>query len=376
LKLFKLTLRVESPTIVAERGHRSGFKSLKHIPGQTLRGAVISALYRDGVINDKRVSEESKEPTVIASPAYPLFRNKQALPAHPFIYKCKACGRVHDSLKESLDSLAKNKVEELILVTCPTDKGGCGKPAVKSLYGKPITDTLEEARVATFAQISVAISKGRGAAEVGMLYSNEVLAVGQHFWATLVLPDDLEPPSELRVGRGISRGFGRFSVKTQKISETELQRRADNLAEYIMSGGRRLVFYAVSPLVEVSLNSATPNISKIYLNDVARLVQPEIGKVRLRIFSVLGQKSFVTGWDVKENRPRPPLPSAGAGSLVVADVENGKPDEAALGLTWLRFIGTVEYLEVRNAHTLYTGVNMLQPIASYKEGFAACILPL
>jgi len=90
--LLEVRVRLQSPAIVTTRRTERGFvRPADHIPGSTLRGAILSALYREGKLDLDYLKQEAKSPGLLASPAYPLCSGAKSLPATPSIRRCDDC---------------------------------------------------------------------------------------------------------------------------------------------------------------------------------------------------------------------------------------------------------------------------------------------
>lgn len=354
MAFLEITLEILSPTVVVERRTLRGFlKPLDYIPASTLRGAIVSGLYRMGVVGDDFLESERRSPSVIASYAYPVVDGgKRSYPGHPFMYKCKVCGAVEDRLSEVVEDLEEGgELREAGRVACRR-----GHVALDALYSKPYPSG-EGGEVPAGRFICTGVSKGRGSSEVGMLYEYEAMTPGRRFWATLALPDGLEEHIdglEVRIGRGVSRGFGRSKVVRSRVISL------DDVAMKIKEGmahGKYFVLYASSPLVSCSGSSYAPYPLEIGLPEaIAMPVACERG--RLKIKAVYGRADFrIGGWDMYGNVEKPAIKFATRpGAVVTAEFVGSPSSLAALSL-----LGTVERL----GDTAITGVNMLHPVRAH-----------
>jgi hypothetical protein len=316
VRLLEARIRLESPAIITTRRTERGFvKPSESIPGSTLRGAIVTALLREGRISS--AEEESRKPTILASPAYPLHPGGRSLPATPFMWYCEKCREAVDLTRDLKESLLTGSEPEIRLTHA------CGEP-LRPLYGSLIaTKRLERVGVRSFRATSVAISKSRGSAVKGMLFDYEAVAEGTEFWALMLAPDALEEVKEMEifVGRGASRGFGRARVT---FSPAPLQ------------SGEGGVFIALSPL--------TP------------LGEIEWGGCRVRLKRAFGRTlRTMAGWDYVRNAPRPFVSLVQRGSVVVAEVDGECGGLLSVGLP------------VRLEDFLLTGVNALIPVSSYYQ---------
>ncbi|MEM1990860.1 MAG: hypothetical protein QW782_09570, partial [Candidatus Bathyarchaeia archaeon] len=105
--ILEIMLEILSPTIITERRSLRGFlKTLNYIPASTLRGAILSELYRNGIVGDDFLKSEREKPSVIASYAYPVTSGgEKCYPSHPFMYRCKVCGQYENYLGKIIEDL-------------------------------------------------------------------------------------------------------------------------------------------------------------------------------------------------------------------------------------------------------------------------------
>ncbi|MEM2169775.1 MAG: RAMP superfamily CRISPR-associated protein [Candidatus Nezhaarchaeales archaeon] len=354
MNFLEIILEVLSPTIITERRTLRGFLKVPNfIPASTLRGAILSELYRRGVIEEDFLKGERTKPSVIASYAHPVTsRGEKSYPSHPFMWECKTCEERINYLSEVIDDLENyNNLRERTHITCRK-----GHVTLETLYSKyyPIDDGRER-KVSTSRFVCTSVSKTRGSSEVGMLYEYEAIAPGRRFWAILSIPDELVKyidGLEIRIGRGISRGFG-----ISKIIELSMISLREVLMRIEDSIIRRdyVVFYSPSPLISCHEDYYSPYPMEI---DSSRIAVPINAKGRLKIKAVYGKSDFqIGGWDVYENVEKPTIKFATRpGAIVTAEFTGDIQFLAALSLS-----GTIERL----GNTVITGVNMLHPIRSH-----------
>jgi hypothetical protein len=316
VKLMEARLRLKSPAIVTQRRVERGFvKVMDCIPGSTLRGAILTALFRSGRLSQADLRREAEEPSLLASPAYPIAGGARSVPATPFMFRCRRCDSTVDATRESVERLqGKGELEPPLLHEC-------GEP-LKPLYGSLVvkaSDGLRGVSVRGFRATSVAIGKDRGSAVREMLFDYEAIAEGTEFWAWVLAPDWLQAGSmEVAVGRGQSRGFGWADLKLEPAPQRPQ-----------LSQG---AFVALSPL--------------------APLKRLEWGGSMLSLTKVFGRTaSLQAGWDYVRGF-RPIVKLARRGSIALARASG----EAAL----LR-VG----LPVKAGDSWLTGVNALLPMDEY-----------
>jgi len=366
LKIYKIRLVLLSPVVIPSRRTRTGYLgSLDYIPASTLRGAVVSAMYREGVIGEAFLKLEASKPTIIASPAYPMVDGEEAKPAHPFIFMCKRCKLENNEPYfvdgEALKGILEGRGPE-VKVECAN-----GHRTVRSLHYKPVVsvhgkeNSFKSAEPSGFRYVSVNISKDRAAAVRGRLYSYEALAEGQEFWAFVSSrKEHLELDSmRLRIGRGISRGMGDALIS--KVEEVDMDWAIDRVKEAVRSGA--LLLHALSPLLggeELLGSSACP--TKIDLRRIAELIGVDAGG-SLRLEKAYGRIiSFDAGWDMVRRQLRPRFYAKAQGSVVKASLEDVSGGYL-YALAALGFIGTVEYYK---GDMPITGINILEPLEVFK----------
>lgn len=354
MKFLEVEVEILSPTIITERRSVRGFlKALDYIPASTLRGAVISELYRRGIVDEGFLRSERVKPSIIVSYAYPITSDgRRTYPAHPFMYKCKLCnnkeGKIENVLSNVINDLESNgKLTEPIYTTCKQ-----GHVALESLYSEPYPE--EKNKVSTARFLCTGVSKERGTSETGMLYEYEAITPGRKFWATMAVPEELEKyidGLEVRIGRGISRGFG--MSKIVKSSVVSLRGMASKIENIVSSRGY-LVLYASSPLVSCYETSYEPYPSSIDLSRVTAMLAIGDGG-KLEVKAVYGRSDFrIGGWDMYENVEKTSIKFATRPGAIVVAKYSGSP----LALAALSLVGTVERL----GDTVITGVNILHPV--------------
>jgi hypothetical protein len=365
MRFFRISVSLHSPAIVTKRRTATGFLgALDHIPASTLRGAVISALYWNGVVNLDWLSQESKTPRLIVSPAYPLVDGRHSRPAHPFIYVCKKCEI--EGGEGYLRLAAGEAIEKIRDGEDPTLPYECSKGhrALKQLHPRPVLigENLEEVQEHHFRVVCVGISRTRASSVKGMLYSYEALAEGAKFWATIAAPAnlDLERANELFIGRGKSRGMGRASMKIE--AEIDLAKEADAIKDHI--GSEWVALYSLSPLLGSDELGWSTYPKSIDLKQLAARSGLECAG-SLNIVAAYGRIiRFSSGWDLMSGKGRPVFEARAPGTVVRARLIGVSPDKAALTLATLRYLGTI----CETSDAVVTGVNMLMPFTDVGLG--------
>jgi len=344
-------------------GERGYYSPLDYIPSSTLRGAIITSLYRRGIIDRRCLDVEARQPTITASPAYPL-EDVKSYPSHLFIYKCKACNMGKEKIACNdamgiLRSVERGGEDVKFKQVC--DKG---HPALELLHPKPVKplgSIVEEVDAVSHESICVGISRHRAASQKGMLYEYEAIAQGTVFWAYLKLPenlsDEVKPGLEFSIGRGVTRGFGRARIT--RVERINLEREEERVRECL--SGRRVVFYAISSLASLSpsKNTSLPYPREIDLKSLGREFAIEVdGKVTFtEAYGKLG--TLHCGWDIQSNSERPSVKSALPGCILIGRVTGG--GDIARALAILGFAGTIEH----GQGFFITGVNIMTPLRGH-----------
>ncbi|MEM1522867.1 MAG: hypothetical protein QXU69_07565 [Thermofilaceae archaeon] len=319
VRLYEARLVLKSPAIVTARRTERGYvRPHSYIPGSTLRGAILTALYRAGKLGRDDLRREAQEPTLLASPGLPLANGRRTLPATPFMAACKRCDHRVDATAEAARALEQGGGLRFPLV-CPRDGG-----PMEPLHGRFVYaegGRLRSYRLRTFRATSVGISKERASAVKGLLFDYEAIAEGSAFWAWVAAPDNFELPSslEVAVGRGQSRGFGWADLTLTPVEAKPVPERG--------------AFIALSPLAPVEWIRWRGE--------------------SLRVGRVVGREITIQlGWDILQGKMRPIVRLARPGSLVLAEA-GGDPAALRAGLP----ISVADFKVV--------GLNSLIPLEEY-----------
>jgi hypothetical protein len=340
--LVKAMLTLKSPAIVATRRVERGYvKPLDYIPGSTLRGALISALYREGLVSASFMEREADKPTILSSPAYPFIKSSPSMPGTPFTARCKICDTIIDITRSVIEKIQES--EEFTPPRCQDH----GIKSMESMYSQlvvRIDDKLERAEIFSYRSTSVGIDKNRGTFARGMLFDYEAVAEGTVFWARLILPDELDFEKikriEVWIGRGISRGFGRAVLELEK---SNIGSEAERLHQLI--GSESAVLYSLSPLIPQE-----------------HLVS-DTGDAELNIERVYGRREWIkAGFDVRRAKHRPLIQVVKQGALVKVRLR-GDPEKASKFLALLGYGGMS--IPVGAEGHVVTGVNVLIPVDDY-----------
>ena len=351
MRIWEVSFRLKSPALLTKRRTERGFKeALDYIPGNSLRGAIVSSLYYHGRIGEERLGQEAEDPRILCTAGFPLVGGRKLWPAHPFLYECKICKEVVES-PDFLPELEGGRE--------PVPPSACRKghqaldlphPRCRS-FGKT-EEQEKEPGVSFTSSVCVGISKDRGASEGGLLYEYDAIDAGQEFWSRLSCEDPPEKGFEFWVGRGVSRGFGWAEITG--VREMDVKEEAERLGS-LLCGQERVVMYALSPLLSVRGQLCASWPGRIGLSDAARrLGTGEEGAVEVE--RVYGRVVLHDGgWDMRRKKRRPLLLAAAQGSLAVCRFSKSVSPEMLVALSVL---GTVKEVgEMKLA-----GINQLAPL--------------
>jgi hypothetical protein len=352
MKIVEIYFSLKSPAIITERKTEHGFKSIDDcIPSTTVRGAILASLYYHGLVDKATLERERENPSLICTPAYPLVNGHKAWPSHPFLFKCKACGDFLNLSEESLRKL-EDGLPPPIRLSCEQGHA-CLQPLYPGIYSKN-----PDMKRKKFYSVCVGINKKRASFEAEMLWEYDAIAAGQQFWTMAISPDDLpmEKIKEFWIGRGISRGFGRCEIKTEK--EQDREEEIERTKNAVKNG--RIVLYAISPLLSIIGGLCFSYPQEINLAEVGSRYGVQ-GEGKLTMEAIHGRSTiFDAGWDMAKGEKRPTFwSSAHSGTILVARLSGEICWEA---LTALRVSGTVEKM----GNFAITGINQLTPLRDHE----------
>lgn len=386
LTVYKVEVEFLSPALVIERVGKRGYTSLRdRLPGQTIRGALLTALWRLGI-----ELEELPSLQVSVDTALPIDISKKGFFGHPFtaIPKVAPIGDERYALSflgpTWLAALTRACREALSLHRLMGD--ACIQHARKIMkIGGEIASTLAlpllerglgralveiekpglyiEAGYPTHLEISTAISHARGASEAGMIYAYEALPVGARFTTRLVdingiLTDLMREQGLLkggrlelsvRIGRGSSRGFG-HAILRATVEDGALKDVISRAQLALEAGGVPLV--TSSPLTTLEadgrgiISRAWPPKTLEVPNQWHQNAALEArGSLKLTLVDLMGLEKAVRSYSLKASLPRPELRGLVEGSLCLYKVEEASGDAAEL-LALLELVGMDELANI------------------------------
>jgi CRISPR-associated protein Csx10 len=205
--------------------------------------------------------------------------------------------------------------EEVGLKGCKEIKGAC-------------TDWYKRLEAVRERRGHTAISRARGAAQVGMIFSNELIAAGTKFLAPVLIrgPEqevqkaaqmltDALVGKEHWLGGGRSRGLGRVRIKVAEgaqLWEFDLAKRVRRFNE-LLDGGDRIYFtVTLHSRCLPPLRYGLPYASKEQLKED---LFPTLRDYRLEFF--LHRFEQISGWSTLWQLPKPVSVAIAAGSVYV-----------------------------------------------------------
>lgn len=256
MTIYRIEIELLSPMIISHpQPGRVLRGEYRYIPSTTIKGAILSMLYRE---YGASVHEESLNPRICIHPGYPIFDGYEARYAHPLIYKCKVCRDGENIIVDKSildpDGLGRFNLERLE----PPYK--CGRGHIYAI--SPLKNTLlilrdgvyHPVEVETTSLDSIGINRYLGSTEHGMLYTYIVVAPGVKYGSMIYDPDDrlegyglTEGTHRINIGRGISRGLGLARLRVERHDEY-LSERVKEIMEYLELMGEYIILRAKSPL--------------------------------------------------------------------------------------------------------------------------------
>ncbi len=299
----------------------------EYLPGNTIRGAVLTRLFERYGFD---VRKESREPSLIFHPAFPIDQeSKQTYkPAHPFVFKCKICGSISDSLDYG-KSVNWDDISPLFQNMCTNNHIFSLKSLGGKLVAKKDQDIAEykEKRVSFY---SVGINKILGSSEINMLYHSTYIVPGTRFRGIIVSEDSVGIPLDkidniIYLGRGSSRGFGHTLIKIRKV-EDYISKRRDMIRDMIKDS--YILLRALSPVFDIELTenglASTTNI-KVDGIGVKGIVSTRITKI--------------SGFSLLSNIQKVKLYGLGEGSILSLDTKDYSRDYLTDKLIRLELFG-------------------------------------
>jgi len=339
LNIYEVQLRQESPVLVS--GIAADSRYLKHstsyIEGYTLRGALLTYISRE---LKKDVKEEALKPTIIFHPAYPTFRKEVSRPAHPLLLCCKVCRE--DKIFPSIDSIEKIRdfdINELFKVTCRrghlyTVSNMKGELVVK------IDKTYYKLSQYLQSLDSTAINKYVKSSEIGMLFGyltllpvheedgqlKQNIFIGKIVDTENKLENLLEEEDfEIKIGRGKSKGFGKFNVHI-KLLENYVEKRTKIIENVLQKTNNIIMLRSLSLSFGLEINN-----HGIFTNLKLDLDAKPHYVLKDKNYLLTGIKT-ISGFSLKVAHggiPKPRISGAAPGSLFFYEINTDKANYLA-----------------------------------------------
>lgn len=251
--IYSVEYTLKSPLLISRAEVGNVIRnSYEYLPGSTIRGAMLKELLDRGF---KSVEEESRNPTIIFHPAFPIDNNNRTYkPSNPFIYECKIC-------KSIVKNLNQYEISSYDDIKPPLFCRENHIYTLKSLGGKLIIedgDKILKYKPKYTVLESVGINKITGSSEINLLYSYVALEPGTKFKGLIVVNyDKFDLKNEFNnfnifLGKGRSKGFGEVETRFEEIS---YDKKKDELYKLISGKERTVILKALSPLFKISYNN-------------------------------------------------------------------------------------------------------------------------
>jgi CRISPR/Cas system CSM-associated protein Csm3 (group 7 of RAMP superfamily) len=388
VRLYLLRLRAASPAILTHEVGSAGFvysTQTDYIPGSTVRGAILTAAVNNEAIEVKKAEELALNPDYTVSGAL-LNDSKHVEPlkdlhiTHTLCYASKfdeegeeggvvrVVGKVYSPGVEKVIAGEPEEVERKTssaigeLFTELVSKRGwevfpgelrmvSGRPAVKD----GATWKIITARTSHYIQ--TALDHVRGGSAPGLLYAYEQVMPGTEYSCVVAVSEKSRMCEVLEsikggairyvgVGRGISRGFGRFEVEVKEVEAPEEMR---------IRNGEIIAFQALTPVFITDPIPRPPRRGDVVMLDGEwyKRVLGDSCRVRLKVICVLGSRCEYRGWSIRTNSPKMPIYALDKGGILICRVEGISETD----------ISYISYLPVLGLdHHASLGFNLVLPL--------------
>jgi len=374
--LYEFKIKTLTPLTVAVKEGFKGllYKALKeHIPGSTVKGSILSKIIREYGVS-KLVNNEVHDPQIsitqaLACPSMDYTLIENVLPTHPLCYRWKTEKRIETlnlgdlltEFKKSKDvkrafSNILDKVTKLHLDYFKTRAilRSTGEMVSKPFIAVKRNGVWEKITVHTSTYIQVGIEKISRRASPGLIYGYEYVKPGQCYTGFIAgkrvenIAKMLGETSELKIGRGISRGFGTVlfelrEVDVEKFFEEKLSKIVDLDC---LKKEEPLCLYALSPLVTEPLGEVLNANIKGSLELPTNWLSKNIGELNAKIkLEVYGALSFGTelyrGFSLRTTTPKITVKSLAKGTLLLCEIKevSGTSSNLEKLLTYTVFYG-------------------------------------
>lgn len=345
-KLFLIELTVKTPLVIGSRFSKNWYTYTDPsiINARMIWGTILS---RIADVKPELALEEHMNPRIAFSSLIYLenklldnrsIEYEPCIPSHPFNYKCKISNEIiyvssNTLYRKIINDEILEMIREILSRTCRVEvdigentyianiKRGLITP-VKGLIKKENNKYTVCSRSKTISVEMVAIDKSSRSAKSEMLYTYEALPEGTKYYSLMIAPDNVlgeildslnarnNKEIILRMGRGVSKGYGvvgvKFYDKTSLLNEVD-KYYAESLEDKI------LVLYSLSPVI---WSNIVVNIN----SDLGIPVLPGLFIMRDKIYST--GTVTVRGWSRLYNTPTPTLKALAPGAIITYKVED------------------------------------------------------
>jgi len=381
--IYKFRVEVLTPLTISVR---EGFKGLIYktlrdrIPGSTIKGAILTKAIRE--VDAREIVEyEVEDPQISVTPGYACPGSNYTLidnllPTHPLCYIWKGKDKVETldiaefinifrkvrNVKEAYSTIIRRlgrlhieyfKSRNILQSTCEI----VFKPAIAAKSGS----VWREVSVPTSAYLQVGMEKTSRRASPGLLYGYEYVKPGQNYTGFIAgkrvekLISIFGEEFEIKLGRGLSRGFGLAAIKLSRVDYEEFIK--NSILRMISTGylrkGEPVILYSISPLVTKPLgevvNSEVEGVIQLPTRWIARNVEEVNASLKLKVYGAISFGTRVyRGFSLRTVTPKIAVNSLVDGTLLVCEVMDvsGSEDELEKLLTYTLFYG-LDYLSTQ-----------------------------
>ncbi|MGC9069166.1 MAG: hypothetical protein ACP5IZ_09385 [Thermoprotei archaeon] len=340
MRVYEVEFIQESPLLISQPSGESKIlrHSTKYIEGYTIRGSILTYINKE---LKQDIKEEIIKPTLVFHPAYPKIKEKITRPAHPLLAQCKLCkgdDKIFPVINR-IEELEDFNIDKLNVIKCKKEHINSIEP-IRGIPLAKIDEKYYEPEFKYQSFDSVGINKYIRSSEIGMLYSYLALlpihkedALKQNTFISKIIDTEdkldkllKEEEFELFMGRGKSRGFGKFIVHI-KLLNNYIEERSKTIESTLRKTNNILVLIALSPSFNLEIND-DKLVSNLKLN-----IDAEPYYIYKDKNYILTETKIVSGFSLKIAHggiPRPRIISAGPGTLFFYKVTLDKVKELAI----------------------------------------------
>lgn len=381
--IYKFKIETLTPLTLSVK---EGFKGLIYktlrdrIPGSTIKGAILSKAFRE-VDARNIVDSEVKDPQIsiipgYASPGsdYTLLDN--LLPTHPLCYMWKSGDKVETlNIAEFINVFRKVEdvkraystvIRKFSRLHIEYFKSRNILQSTSEVIFKPVIaaksdNVWRKVSVPTSTYLQVGIEKTSRRASPGLLYGYEYVKPGQNYTGFIAgkrvekLINILGNEFEVKLGRGLSRGFGLAVIRLSQVDCEKFIK--NNLLQMVhveyFKREEPVILYSISPLVAGPLgeviNSGIKGIIQLPSRWISRNADGLNASLKLKVYGAIsfGTKIY-RGFSLRTVTPKVAISSLIDGTLLVCKIMDvsGSEDELEKLLAYTLFYG-IDYLSTQ-----------------------------